>query len=199
MKSDARTSTNRPRLSIGVFLLSATEVHRPFPNVELRGREQLRIPASTSNRREVFPPHSAYNSLEYVHSRTEHRPTAARPAAGHGRFPVDDGAVRRRPPGLDPGPRGHAGHHREEDLPGHAEGPQDRRSVDDRDLPDRRHRHGRPEPQAPQPERQSDGRGTDARRDRRLARVRTATSPSPSARSTPSTRSRPRSRSTCRS
>src|SRR5207248_2113932 len=63
-------------------------------------------------------------------------------------------------------------HDGQADFPRHPERPEDRRPVDGRDLPDRRHRHGRPEPQAPEPEREGDGRGARSRRDRQLARDR---------------------------
>src|ERR1700741_674947 len=63
---------------------------------------------------------------EYVQPRIAHRPTAPRSPSGYGRLPVDDGAVRRRPPRFDHGAGSDAGHVRETNLPGHAERPEDR-------------------------------------------------------------------------
>ena len=126
--------------------------------------------------------------------------TPARPAARHGRLPVDDGAVRRRPPRLDPGAGSDARHVRRSGS----------------SWPRRRTRRSTIRRSSeiyqigviatvvqnlklPNQNVKVMVEGLTRGRDRRRRRDATATSPSPCARSTPRTRSRPKSRSTCRS
>ena len=96
-------------------------------------------------------------------------PAAA--AAGHHRLPAHGRAALRRPPEVDPRPRG-GDEQAEVHPPRRAEGRQDQRPGRGRHLPRRHARHGRPA--APAPRRHGEGarRGQEARARRALPRQR---------------------------
>src|SRR5688572_11693174 len=78
----------------------------PLSLFEIRAtvfRECRFVPRPPRTGGKFLPAFRRITVSEYVQPRTADRPTAPRSASGYGRFPIDDGAVRRRPPRLDHG------------------------------------------------------------------------------------------------